>query len=85
MSSGGIENIDDSGKLHIDTRSLNRLLSEDSCPCKILIMHHYVSWLSKWGQDCFNTIVVSQFSASLTGHIHQQDALIYKKIQNRSS
>ena len=79
MSSGGIENIDDSGKLHIDTRSLNRLLSEDSCPCKILIMHHYVSWLSKWGQDCFNTIVVSQFSASLTGHIHQQDALIYKK------
>lgn len=83
LSSAGVDNIDDKGKLCIDTRSLQKSISEDHSQCKIGVMHHHHSWLSSWGQMAYKSVIGNNFSLSLMGHTHEQD--LSHIVQNQGS
>ncbi|RYE12693.1 MAG: hypothetical protein EOP45_22425, partial [Sphingobacteriaceae bacterium] len=71
-SSGGFENIDDKGKLCIDTRVLYNWVQHNEAKTKILVMHHPIEWLKDWSQIELLKIIKSEFCLCLSGHIHDQ-------------
>lgn len=71
-SSGGFRNIDDKGRLAIDTRSLQKWLLECKAPTKVLVMHHPINWLTDWAQIEIKKILKNNFSLCLSGHVHDQ-------------
>ncbi|WP_184545051.1 metallophosphoesterase family protein [Mucilaginibacter sp. FT3.2] len=72
LSSGGFNNINDRGRLLIDTRSLQKWLQKDSSSTKILMMHHPLDWLANWSQIELEKILKNSFSLCLSGHVHDQ-------------
>jgi len=71
-SSGGYNNIDDKGKLCIDTRTLYKWVQENNTKAKVLIMHHPLDWLNDWSQSELANIIKVEFCLCLSGHVHDQ-------------
>lgn len=82
-SSGGFQNIEDQGKLCIDTRSLYKWIESNKCKNKILVMHHHIDLLSGWAKKELRTILQKEFILSLSGHTHEQE--IYHSIHHNSN
>lgn len=72
-SSGGINEVDDKERLAIDTRNLQKWISNCKAKTKILIMHHPINWLTEWAQIEIKKMVRNNFSLCLSGHSHDQD------------
>ena len=77
-SSGGFQNIEDQGKLCIDTRTLYKWIETNHSKNKVLIMHHNINLLSEWAKKELHTILQKEFILSLSGHTHEQE--IYHSI-----
>lgn len=76
FSFGGIkdkhgEEIDDKGKLVVETRSLHNWLQTVEAKYRILIMHHPLDWLCEWSRIELERIVSKHFNLVLYGHIHE--------------
>lgn len=71
-SSGGYNNIDDKGKLCIDTRTLYKWVQENNTKSKVLIMHHPLDWLNEWSQVELSNIIKADFCLCMSGHVHDQ-------------
>lgn len=82
-SSAGYNNINDKGRLAVDTRSLNRWIIENKARTKILAMHHPLEWLTDWAQVEIKKLLKSTFALCLTGHVHEQT--LYHSITESSS
>jgi len=86
-SSGGLSKdgsaLLDEGRLAINTRDLQKWNLSCKANTKILVMHHPLSWLIEWAQVELKNILDKNFSLSLSGHDHNQDALY--SIHNDSS
>lgn len=82
-TSCGYENTNDRERLAIDTRSINKWVSECGAKNKILIMHHPISWLTSWAQTELMQLLQKSFSLCLTGHSHNQT--VFHSINEGSS
>ncbi len=82
FSSGNFENIKDKNRLCIDTRTLQKWLSQNETKIKLLILHHPLSWLTDWSDKELNKIIQNKFSLVLSGHTHDQK--LFYSIQNGS-
>jgi predicted MPP superfamily phosphohydrolase len=73
-SSGGFEDINDRGKLSVDTRTLQRWIRNSKSSLKILVMHHPLDWLTEWSRIEVNKLLQNGFCLCLSGHLHDQAA-----------
>lgn len=83
-SHGGINSINDEGKLSINTRDLHRWLNETNYELRILIMHHPSSWLTNWAQKELECIINQNFDIVISGHVHSQDIQFIKSSQSQT-
>lgn len=67
----------DKNKLMVETRNLQKWLSENKHKFKILAMHHPSSWLNNWANNEISTIIENSFNITFTGHEHTADLLNY--------
>lgn len=81
-SSGSYKEINDKGRLAIDTRSLQEWILNCKASTKILIMHHPIEWLVGWAQIEIKKILRNSFSLCLSGHFHDQS--LFHSINNES-
>lgn len=72
-SFGGLEEIDDTGNLAIQTRDLVDWCNKQSSTTNILLMHHPLSHLNEWSRRELKIILENHFSLCLSGHNHEQD------------
>lgn len=72
LSCGGFNGIDDQGHLGVDTRSLQRFLSRDNHPKKILLMHHPEYFCMDWVSDGLRNLYGNKFALVLSGHKHSK-------------
>lgn len=72
-SFGGLEEIDDTGNLAIQTRDLVDWCNKQSSTTNILLMHHPLSHLNEWSRRELKIILENHFSLCLCGHNHEQD------------
>lgn len=70
----------DHRQLCVDTRQLNAWVLENRDPCKILVMHHPLEWLSDWSHRELQSIIRQHFTLCLSGHVHDQ--LLVRSIEN---
>ena len=60
----------DQHKLCINTREIHEWCSSTKTTTNIFVMHHPVSWLTKWAQDELQIILNKNFKLCLYGHEH---------------
>jgi predicted MPP superfamily phosphohydrolase len=77
FSSGAVKDsngnrLKDKGRLGINTRSLHAWSKDCKAHCKILIMHHPISWLIPWAQREIGALLNNDFKLCLSGHAHDQ-------------
>lgn len=82
-SSGSFNQINDFGKLSIDTRSIHKWLNQVQGTKKIMIMHHPIEWLCDWAQKELKNILRENFCLVISGHTHSHD--IFHKIHTNGS
>lgn len=86
-SSGGVTKngnpLDDKNRLAIDSRNLQKWLSENTANTRILIMHHPIDWLTGWAQKELKIILKKNFCLLLSGHNHNQT--VHHSITKNSS
>ena len=78
-SSGGLKDpsgraVSDQNQLMVDTRSLNKWLSETEFKARVLVMHHPLEWLAGWAKSELEKVISSNFQLTLCGHIHENSA-----------
>lgn len=74
LSSGGFNDIDDAGKLKIETSELNKWIQNNEGRTKILVMHHPVEHLSTFAQNELRAMLRNNsISILISGHNHDQD------------
>jgi len=73
FSSGKFNNINDSGRLAIYTRGLQKWTIENEAKTKILVLHHPINWLNEWSQTEIKNILKTKFALCLSGHKHDQE------------
>src|SRR5258707_2333928 len=66
--------VTDQNQLMIDTRSLNKWLSETEFKTRVLVMHHPIDWLADWAKSELEKVISSNFQITLCGHIHANSA-----------
>ncbi|NVN94259.1 MAG: metallophosphoesterase [Bacteroidetes bacterium] len=79
-SSGGYNSINDKNRLAIDTRNIQRWLSDCKATTKILVMHHHKEWLIDWAKTEIDKLLRKNFVLCLSGHIHGQS--VFHSINN---
>ncbi len=82
LSCGGYNNIDDIGKLGVDTRSIHEYLKLDKHKHKILLMHHPEEFCMDWVKTELRKLYNSDFDLILSGHTHDQDLYCQDKKEN---
>jgi Calcineurin-like phosphoesterase len=75
FSNGGHGNSSDKGRLCIDTRSIHSWISGSDDACRVLVMHHPLSWLADPFKSELKNIINKHFNVVLFGHEHQQGKL----------
>ncbi len=64
--------LEDKGRLLIDTRNLYNWNRNTQIKTKVLIMHHPIDWLSEWANSELKMVLYKDFSLCLSGHQHSQ-------------
>jgi predicted MPP superfamily phosphohydrolase len=82
-SLGGVNNVDDKGKLAVYTRGIIQWLKDTKTSLNILLMHHPITHLNKWSIDEIKQIIENNFTLCLCGHDHEQN-VFYNKISQNS-
>lgn len=83
LSCGGYKGIDDQGHLGVDTHGLYEMISKDSCPKKILLMHHPDYFCMDWVKHELRKMYGTNFCLVLSGHTHDhQESLCSKGPEN---
>jgi predicted MPP superfamily phosphohydrolase len=77
FSSGDVEKTNDRGKLSVDTRCLQKWISDCGATAKILIMHHPLDWLTIWSEAQLKATLHNKFALCLSGHAHEQSIYHY--------
>ena len=72
-SSGGADDIEDAGKLAIETRKLNDWLANNKGRTKVLVMHHPISHLKEDYQTEIDSMCRNGIDYIFAGHIHDQN------------
>lgn len=72
-SSGGADDIEDEGKLAIETRKLNEWLANNKGRTKVLVMHHPISHLKEYYQREIESMCRSGIDYIFAGHLHDQN------------
>lgn len=89
FSSGGLQavssdqKIEDKGRLVVNTRSLHTWNNKCKSRCKILVMHHPLSWLTDWAQKEIRILLKKDFNLYLSGHAHDQ--AMFHSLQHNGS
>jgi predicted phosphodiesterase len=74
LSSGGYNNIDDIGKLKVETAELNKWIQENDGRKKILVLHHPIEHLSSFAQNEIKAILRNKdIDIVISGHNHNQE------------
>jgi UDP-2,3-diacylglucosamine pyrophosphatase LpxH len=74
LSSGGYNDIDDAGKLKIETSELNKWIQENDGRKKILIMHHPIEHLSTFAQKELKAMLRNNsIDILIFGHNHDEE------------
>jgi len=69
-SFGGLEDINDEGRLAICTRDLVEWCGKTNYPMRILLHHHPLDHLNSWSQTELQHIIENNFTVCLSGHNH---------------
>jgi predicted MPP superfamily phosphohydrolase len=77
FSSGGLQGstgelLIDKERLVVETRELHSWVAQCDAPCKVLVTHHPLAWLSEWASQELNSLLNREFSLFLSGHSHDQ-------------
>lgn len=73
LSYGGLNGIDDKGRLRIETSGLNEWINENQGRTKILVMHHPVEYLTSHAKKELNSMLKNGIDILISGHIHDQE------------
>jgi len=79
FSSGGLQGstgelLIDKERLVVETRALYSWVAQCEAPCKVLVTHHPLDWLTEWASQELNTLLNGKFALFLSGHSHDQKA-----------
>lgn len=88
FSSGGLKDgtpptNKDKRRLAVNTRSLHSWNASCKAPCKILVMHHPLDWLTDWAQREIRTLLNNDLALCLSSHAHDQS--VFHSISNDRS
>ncbi|MCP9748388.1 metallophosphoesterase [Lacihabitans sp. CS3-21] len=72
---GGLNKINDKGRLKIETSGLNEWISENQGRTKILVMHHPLEYLTSFARNELNAMLKNGIDIIISGHIHDQELL----------
>lgn len=72
-SSGGANDIDDSGHLQIDTRILNKWIESNKGRTKLLVMHHPIAHFTDLIKEEINAMCRNGLDFVIAGHEHSQN------------
>jgi UDP-2,3-diacylglucosamine pyrophosphatase LpxH len=73
FSSGGLNNVVDDGILKIETSELNKWINENHGRKKIVVMHHPIEHLTKFGSTELKSMLRDSIDILISGHIHEQE------------
>ena len=72
-SFGGLNNIDDEGRLAINTRGLVDWCNKKTTTTNILLLHHPLDHLNTWSRTAIETTIENHFILCLSGHNHRPE------------
>lgn len=73
LSYGGLNGIDDKGRLRIETSGINEWINNNEGRTKILVMHHPIEYLTSYAKRELNSMLKNGIDILISGHIHDQD------------
>lgn len=75
LSYGGLNDIDDKGRLMIETSGLNEWIGDNKGRTKILVMHHPIEYLTSHARRELNSMLRNGVDIFISGHIHDQELI----------
>lgn len=73
LSYGGLNDINDNGRLKIETAGLNEWINDNLGRTKILVMHHPIEYLTSFARRELNSMLKNGIDIIISGHIHDQE------------
>ena len=73
LSYGGLNKINDKGRLKIETSGLNEWINDNQGRTKILVMHHPIEYLTSFARRELNSMLKNGIEIIISGHIHDQE------------
>lgn len=73
LSYGGLNEINDKGRLKIETSGLNEWINDNKGRTKILVMHHPIEFLTTFAKSELNSMLKNGIDIIISGHIHDQE------------
>lgn len=73
LSYGGLNDVNDKGRLRIETSGLNKWIDENKGRTKILVMHHPIEFLTGFARRELNSMLKNGIDIIISGHIHDQE------------
>lgn len=73
LSYGGLNAINDKGRLKIETSGLNEWINDNQGRTKILVMHHPFEYLTSFARRELSSMLKNGIDIIISGHIHNQE------------